>query len=203
MRSALAILSAAALSACATAAHVVYPVNQEATKARAGDYTLDPDHASVIFAVDHLGFSTFYGRFDTLSGRLHLDKDHPEASEAAITIAAASVDTRSKKLDDELKGAAMFDAGAHPDILFVTTKIVRTGDKTADVDGLLTIKDKTLPVALKAEFHGSGKFPGTNERRVGFDARTTIKRSAFGLDAWNGFVGDDVTLILAAEFTAK
>ncbi|MEK7753580.1 MAG: YceI family protein, partial [Acidobacteriota bacterium] len=37
-------------------------------------YTLDPYHTYPNFAVDHLGFSTIYGRFDKSSGKFTLDK---------------------------------------------------------------------------------------------------------------------------------
>jgi len=31
-----------------------------------GNYTLDPDHASLLFKINHLGFSNFIGRFNGL-----------------------------------------------------------------------------------------------------------------------------------------
>lgn len=192
-----------ALGACATAARVLYPVNDDALKVRAGDYVVDPAHTTVIFAVDHLGFSTFYGRFNEISGRLSLNTEQPEKSEAAIKIAAASLDTPSDALDEKLKAPAMFDAAAHPDILFQTTRVIRTGEKTADVEGLLTVKGVTKPLTLKASFHGSGTMPLTGAKAAGFDAKATFLRSDFGLNEWKGFVGDEVSLIIAAEFTAQ
>lgn len=202
-RTALAAASLLALAGCATAAHVLYPVNADALKVRPGDYEIDTAHTTVIFGVDHLGFSTFYGRFNTVTGRLALDTAHPEKSDVAVKIAATSLDTPSDELDEKLRGAEMFDAGRYPDILFESKRVVRTGEKTADVEGLLTVKGVTRPIVLKATFHGSGVMPLLNDRRAGFDARATISRSEFGLDAWKGFVGDEVTLIVAAEFAAK
>jgi polyisoprenoid-binding protein YceI len=201
-RAAASALLALALGACATAASVLYPVNENAFKARAGDYTIDPAHTTVIFAVDHLGFSTYYGRFNEISGRLTLDTEHPEKSEAAVRIAAASLDTPSDALDEKLKASEMFDAARHPEIVFATTRVVRTGDNAADVEGMLTVKGVSKPVTLKATFHGSGTMPLTGAKVAGFDAKATIKRSEFGLDAWKGFVGDEVSLIIAAEFAA-
>lgn len=202
-KSLIAASAAFALGACATAASVLYPVNDEAFKARAGDYVVDPAHTSVIFAVDHLGFSTFYGRFNAVSGRLSLDTEHPEKSAAAIKIASASLDTVSDALDEKLKAPAMFDAAGHPDILFTTTRIVRTSDNAADVEGVLNVKGVAKPVTLKATFHGSGTMPLTGAKAAGFDAKATIKRSDFGLNEWKGFVGDEVALIISAEFTAE
>lgn len=187
-------------ASCSTAARVLYPVNADALKARAGDYVIDSAHTTVIFGIDHLGFSTFYGRFDDVSGRLTLDTDNPERSETAVRISSASIDTPSDALDEKLRGEEMFDAAAFPDILFESRAVRRTGDATATVEGLLTIKGVTRPVSLAATFHGSGSAPLTNDRRAGFDATALISRREFGLDAWGGFVGDEVRLIIAAEF---
>ena len=37
-------------------------------------YTLDPYHTYPNFTIEHLGFSTIYGRFDKSSGKFILDK---------------------------------------------------------------------------------------------------------------------------------
>lgn len=193
---------ALALAGCATAASIVYPVNREALKARPGDYVLDPQHTNVIFAVEHLGFSTFYGRFADISGRLSIDPDDPAASDVAVRIAAASVDTLSDDLDEKLKGAGMFDAARHPDILFASTRVTTTGDNEADIEGVLTVKDVSGPLVIHAIFHGEGTDPATGRRTVGFDANAALKRSDFDLDQWSGFVGNEVRLIIGAEFVA-
>lgn len=194
----VALGAALILGACASVARVVYPVNTDAARAKPGDYALDPDHASVIFGVDHLGFSTYYGRFNEISGRLSIDPAAPEAAEAAILIKAASVDTPSAALNDKLRAA--FGAEAHPDILFVSTRISRTGEATADIEGALTLRGRTGPVTLRARFHGSGRAPIINDERMGFDASAVIRRSDWGVDDWKGFVGDEVSLIISAEF---
>lgn len=199
-RSALSFALLVFCASCATAARVLYPVNADALKARAGDYVIDPAHTTVIFSVDHLGFSTFYGRFNDVSGRLTLDTDNPERSETAVRIASASIDTPSDQLDETLRGKQMFDAAAFPDIVFESRTVTRTGDATATIEGVLTIRGVTRPVSLAAAFHGSGSAPLTNDRRAGFDATATLSRRDFGLDAWGGFVGDEVKLIIAAEF---
>ncbi|MEQ8934399.1 MAG: YceI family protein [Amphiplicatus sp.] len=194
---------ALALSGCATAASIIYPVNREALEARPGDYTLDPQHASVLFAVEHLGFSTFYGRFADISGRLALNGAEPPNSDVAIRIGAASIDTLSVDLNDQLKGDGMFDAAAHPDILFSSTRVSITGENEADVEGVLTIKGVSAPLTIHAVFHGGGTAPVTGARTVGFDASAALSRKQFGLDRWSGFVGDEVRLIISAEFVQE
>lgn len=203
LRMGASVATALVLGACATASSVLYPINETATNLRPGDYVIDPAHTTVIFAVDHLGFSTFYGRFNEISGRLSLNAEQPEKSNAAVKIAASSLDTPSDELDAKLRAPSMFDAAGHPDILFMTSRVVRTGDNTADVEGMLTIKGVTKPIVLKAVFHGSGTMPLTGAKVAGFDAKATVKRSDFGLNQWTGFVGDEVSLIIAAEFAKE
>lgn len=200
------LLAAAAvlmLSACATIASVVYPLNEEAAKAEAGTYELDPKHASVTWAVSHFGFSTYRGRFDQIEGSLDFDTDAPETSTVAVTIKTDSLHSGVPALDDLLWAATMFDAANHPEISFISRSVTRTGDKTADIDGILTIKDGQQPVILKAAFVGSGTNPLSGRQTIGFSATTNIKRSDFGLKEWLPFVGDDVSLTIDVEFFEK
>jgi polyisoprenoid-binding protein YceI len=81
-----------------------------------------------------------------------------------------------------------------------------------NVEGNLTIRDVTKPVALDVEYLGMGPVAiggrdlGT---QVGFQARTTVNRKDFGI-VWNKTVdqggvmlGDDVEIVIAvAAFTA-
>lgn len=197
-----AALALSGVAACASAASVLYPVNKDALKARPGDYVLDGAHATVLFGVDHLGFSTYYGRFNEMEGRLTLDADDAAQSAVAVSISAGSIDTPSDELDEKLKAASMFDAAAHPDILFASRRVIRSGERTATIEGALTIKGVTQLVALSAEFVGSGVMPLTNDHRAGFRATGKFSRKAFGLDQWSGYVGDEVTLTISAEFVA-
>lgn len=195
-------VACALLAACASVAGVIYPVSKDALEARPGDYVLDGDHATVLFSVDHLGFSTYYGRFNDLSGRLSLEIDDPSRSSVAVRIGAASIDTPSDELDEKLKSASMFDAAGYPDIVFESRSVARTGDNSATIEGALTIKGVTLPISLDAKFVGSGVTPLSNDRRAGFTATGKLSRKAFGLDQWSGFVGDEVALTISAEFIA-
>ena len=51
-------------------------------------------------------------------------------------------------------------------------------------------------------FYGSGKGM-MGETRTGFAAKTTIKRSEFGVDKYVPSIGDDVALEIEVEFTKK
>lgn len=188
------------LAACTSVVSVVYPLNENAAKARAGSYELDPDHASVLFAVSHFGFSTFRGRFDTLSGSLDLDIDNPENSSVTVIIETASIHTGVSELDTQLIANDMFAAAENPIIQFTSTSIDRTSDNTATINGILIIAGIAKPVALLARFVGSGTNPLTRKRTVGFYATATLQRSEFNLKKWVPFVGDEVEITIDVEF---
>lgn len=196
----LPLASFLALSACAAIASVVYPLNENGDRARAGAYTLDDDHASVVFRLNHFGFSEFRGRFDTLSGSLDLNVEEPEASVVTIDIDIAGLHTGVSELDEKLFAANMFDLATHPVANFTSTSITRLSENEARIDGVLTIKDVSKPVSLEARFVGSGVNPLTGRQTTGFSATGLLKRSDYGLDEWLPFVGDEVTIEIDVEF---
>src|SRR5210317_737544 len=81
----------------------------------ADDYTIDPTHTYVSFAVNHLGFSTMRGKFNQQSGSLQFD---PNAKKASVTIEidAASIDTGHQKRDDHLRSPDFLNAVENPTI---------------------------------------------------------------------------------------
>lgn len=191
------------LAACGTVASIVYPLNEQADRARAGAYELDPDHASVIFSVSHFGFSNFKGRFDGISGALDLNPDAPENSTVTIDIDMTSLHTGVEKLDEELSKPSMFDLATHHQATFTSSSVTRLSENEATIEGVLTIKDVSGPVSLQARFIGSGTNPLTGRQTIGFSATGTIKRSDFGLTEWLPFVGDDVSLQIDVEFNRR
>jgi polyisoprenoid-binding protein YceI len=173
-----------------------------ASTAHKGTYAIDPDHAQVIFMIRHMGLSTFYGRFGKVAGTLSVDPAAPEQSTLDVQIDMNVIDTHVAKLDGELK-EDVFESAKFPTATFKATKIVQTGDNTGTVTGDLTIKGITKSVTLNATFNGGRSSPiPFAPYRLGFDATGTIHRADFGLTGyiWGGFVGDDVTLAIEAEF---
>jgi len=194
------LITALLLGGCAAAARILYPVQLDPLKSKPGIYKLDPTHANIIFAVDHLGFSLHHGRFNQIAGSLELNTEAPEKSRVFIEVAAASIDTNNVELDQMLRDREMFDTANFPIITFESFKLTRIGEKAAAIEGYLTIKGVRKPLAIEATFVGSGINPLTGLATVGFSGKGRFKRSDFGLDRWLPFVGDEVNLILEAEF---
>ncbi len=182
-------------------AHAQAAANPDPAAAKAGAYAIEPHHTRVLFSVSHMGFTTWYGDFTDVSGKLTLDAAHPEASSLQVSIPTASVVTTNAKVDSELKD--WFEAAKYPAITFASTAVHQTGPSDADVTGDLTFHGVTKPVTLHAHFNGAGRNPIGIAYIAGFEVSGQIKRSDFGVAKFVPMVGDDVNLIISAAFERK
>ena len=122
-----------------------------------------------------------------------------------VAVNTTTIDTHVPELDSSVPND-LFQANKFPTATFVSTSVAKTGDNTGTVTGNLTIAGVTKPVTLHVTFNGGR---GTGEPmqpyRLGFDATATLKRSDFGLThvIWDGFVSDEVSLLIEAEAERK
>ena len=195
---AIAFVAAASLAACA---QLIKPQVTTAPEAlRAGAYRLDPDHATVLFKLDHLGLSTYVGRFDEIAASLDFDEAAPKAARLDVRIATASLDVNNPEFEDTLRGPAWFNAAEFPEARFVSTEIEVTGANTGRVTGDFTLMGVTQPVTLDVTFNGGARNLLTSRYTLGFAATGALSRSAFGLDRFVPAIGDRVMLEIHAEF---
>ena len=170
--------------------------------AQAADkYDIDPTHTQVQFTYNHLGFSNITGRFDEVGGEFLFDAADPTKSSVSITIPVSSISTGVDKLDEHLLKADFFDATQFPTATFKSTGVTAAGEGKLAVAGDLTIHGVTRPVVLDVTINGTGEHPMRKVPAAGFDARTQIKRSDFGVGAYVPAVGDEVTIAITVEAT--
>src|SRR5206468_11379907 len=94
-----------------------------ATDVPVGEYRLDPSHATLIFRVNHLGFSHFTSQFRKFDAALTLDPKHPERSQVTATIDPRSIEIVDPTLAADIQGAQWFDSGKFPQMFFRSTKV--------------------------------------------------------------------------------
>lgn len=145
----------------------------------AGTYAIDASHSRVGFSARHAMVTKVRGSFNEFSGSAVVADGKADIS---IEISAASVDTRSADRDGHLQSADFFDVANFPKITFKSIS-VKDGGEGIIVDGELTIKDVTKPLAIEFEYTGTAKDPFGNER-FGFEGAAEINRKDFGL-TWN------------------
>jgi len=181
------------------------------TDAPAGAYRLDKSHASLVFKIDHIGYSAYTGAFDDFDATLGFDPLRPETMNITATIDVGSLDIPAPPMGflDELKSAAWLNAVNFPSMSFRSTKVSRTAPNAARVEGMLDFRGVAAPVAFDAVFNGgyAGFPPYDPNARIGFSAKGSLKRSIFGVligiptpEAPVG-VGDEVAFEIEAEFT--
>ncbi len=171
-----------------------------AAQAAPQTYKLVKDHVDVTFSINHMGFSNTHGWFRDLDGVLVLDADKPEASKLEVTVDTGSVDTNQAQRDKDLQGAVWLDVAKFPQMTFVSTKVTRTGADTAEVQGDLTLHGVTKPLVLKTKMNKLGPSPFGATPTVGFTATGAIKRSDYGIATFLPAIGDDVAIVIDAEF---
>lgn len=144
----------------------------------AGTYAIDPTHTEIGFAVRHMAVAKVRGRFGTFDGVIHVGED-PADSSVSVTIDASSVDTRDGTRDAHIRSADFFDVEHHPSWRF-ESRSVTGGPSEWKVEGDLTIRGVTRPVALDAVLEGVVQDPYGNHR-VGFSATASVDRDDFGV----------------------
>jgi polyisoprenoid-binding protein YceI len=168
--------------------------------AQAADrYTIDPTHTQVEFTYSHFGFSNITGRFDTVESEFLFDVQDPTKSSVKVTIPMASLSTGVEKLDAHLLNADFFDAEKFPTATFTSTAVTAAGEGQLKVAGDLTIHGVTRPVVLDVTINKIGEHPMAKTPAAGFDARTVIKRSDFGVGNYAPAVSDEVTIEITVE----
>ena len=200
---ALAALAALLATSAAAQAPMRSPADPNPAAVQAGTYGVEPTHTRVMFAVSHMGFTTWFGDFTQTAGSLTLDPRNAAADTLDVTIQTASVATTNAKLDDELRDPTWFDAAKFPTIRFRSTKVTPTGPGRADVSGDFTLHGVTRPLVLHAVFNGAGANVMSKAYTVGFEGSGVIRRSDYGVTKYVPLVGDEVRVTISAAFEKK
>ena len=153
--------------------------------AHAATYEIDAAHTNARFAIDHFNTSTNVGDFFGLTGSMEFDKE-ARKGKIDITIPIDSLQTGSEAFTGHLKSADLFNAEAHPNMRFESTKFNYVGKgksrKLSSVDGNLTLLGQTHPVRLKADKFNCYDSPMAKAEVCGVDFSTTIDRTKWGMD---------------------
>lgn len=172
---------------------------------RGGAYTLDKDHAALLWKVNHLGFSPYVGRFNEFDATLDFDPEDIASSRLEVIVDTASLDVNNAAFAEQLRGSDWFNVENFPQAVFRTTSLVETiNDSNFVFRGDLTLLGTTVPVDINVTFNGGGRNMLTRRYTLGFSASVEFKRSEFGLDNLVPFgIGDDVELEIHVEFQAQ
>ncbi|MCO6381821.1 YceI family protein [Oceanicola sp. 502str15] len=178
---------------------------------KAGTYTLDPAHSSLIFEVNHIGISTFRASFDSFTVTLELDPANPATAQLTASIDVTSLDIPTPEPEGfraMLMAPPWFDAENHPQITLQSSAITLGEARNAQLAGTLTINGKSAPITMTVT--ALGGWEGNQydpNARIGFHAEGSFSRSAVGFDVGlpppgtTMGVSDEVIFSIDTEFT--
>jgi polyisoprenoid-binding protein YceI len=110
-------------------------------------YRFEPSGSTIGFRV-HQFLGTTHGKFTKFSGKIEIDREHPENSSVTAQIDVRSIDTRIKRRDDHLRSAEFFNVEKFPQITFKSRSVKQTGPQSGEILGGLTIHGVTRPITL-------------------------------------------------------
>ena len=170
--------------------------------AAAASYEIDGVHSGVVFKVNHLGFSNFYGRFNEIAGTFDFDTEAPDTASFDVTIKAESVDTHSERRDTHLRSPDFFNAKQFPVITLKSKSVKKTGDSTYQAKAELNLRGVKKEITVDITHVGSGEHPRFGVR-AGFETTFAVNRSDFGMNYMPEGLGDSVELTVFIEGSRK
>lgn len=175
-----------------------------AAAAEPATFEIDEDHFSVGFLVEHVGYADTLGQFLEAEGSFLYNESANALQSGEVVVRADSVFTNHERRDEHLRGDDFLDAGSHETIRFEATDWQPADDDPdrGTLKGELTLLGKTRPVSLDVTINKAAEYPfGHGKYTLGISARTTIKRSEWGMNYGvdKNLVGDEVQLIFEFE----
>jgi polyisoprenoid-binding protein YceI len=169
-------------------------------QAKPVDYTILTKISRVAFNLEHQGFIQLFGTLRVTQGTLTFDSDDWSKSHVDVSMPVSSLDMGDGPWNGQIRGddewAPLFKTTA---ITFHSTRIKRIDATHGTLTGDLTLAGVTKPVTLKLRVNKIGKNDVLDTPSVGFTATTTIKRSAFGIKAYEDLVGDAISVQIQIE----
>jgi polyisoprenoid-binding protein YceI len=137
-----------------------------------GSWTLDPARSEVRLESRHTwGLLPVHGVFGQVTGNGTVTAAGQVTG--TLTVAAGSIDTKSKMRDKDLRSAKIFDIASHPDIIY-TVDGMQPASGGVRVTGSLTVRDRTRPLSFDAKVSAAAG-------EVQLDAELPVNRADFGL----------------------
>ena len=137
-----------------------------------GSWILDPDRSQVRLQTRHTwGLRPLHGVFRQATGNGTVTAAGQVTG--TLTVAAASIDTKNKMRDKDLRSAKVFDIASHPDITY-TVDGMQPASGGVRVTGSLTVRGRTRPLSFNATVSAAAD-------EVRLDAEVPVNRADFGL----------------------
>jgi len=165
-------------------------------------YEIDPEHTTIAFMIDHIGYAETLGVFLEFEGGFTYDMDTQDLSDVTITVKTPSVESFNEARDNHVRNKDFLDVENFPVMTFTAAGGTPASDTTGTVEGELNLLGQTHPLKLDVTLNKAANYPfGHSRFTLGISARGTVIRSQYGMNyaVDNGLVGDEVQLIIETE----
>lgn len=151
------------------------------TQAAPVTYAIDASHTYPSFEADHMGLSTWRGKFNSTSGTVVLDAAAQRGT-VDLKIDIASVDFGHEEMNRHALAADILDAAQFPTATYRGAFANFAGGAPRELRGTLTLHGVTRPVRLQiVHFKCVQEHPINKRETCGADARGSFNRSDFGI----------------------
>ncbi|MEO8401588.1 MAG: YceI family protein [Gammaproteobacteria bacterium] len=152
-----------------------------------------PNKSSLTFTATQNN-SPVSGEFKTFTGDIHFDPAALKDSSIVIIVDMNSVKTSYGEVADSLRTPDWFNIKVFPRGVFKANAFVKTGDKTYQAKGTLTLRNKTIPVILDFELE---KYSQTDAVAKG---SVMLTRTMFGVGQGEWAKTDEVKNEVQVKF---
>lgn len=163
-------------------------------------YTLDPTHTYPSFEADHMGMSTWRGKFDRSEGWVELDRAAGQGR-LQVTVSLDSVDFGLDALNQWARGKDFFDVAHSPKAVYTGRLAGFVDGAPTRVEGTLSLHGVTRPMTLRIDHFKCMPHPVYKREWCGADALGSFDRAAFGLVAGKDW-GFDMKVALRIQVEA-
>ena len=162
--------------------------------AEAANWRIDPEHFSIAFEAEHIGYQQQLGFFLEGSGNFRFDSETDVLRSGRVEIVSGSLFSNHDDRDNHLKGRDFLNAEQYALIVFEASEYCPVN---GILRGDLTILGQTHAVDLEVKVNKQAIYPfGHRKETLGISASASIRRSRWGMDygVASNMVGDKVKL---------
>jgi polyisoprenoid-binding protein YceI len=149
-------------------------------------YNVEPMHTYPSFEADHMGISTWRGKFDRTSGSITMDREAGTGS-VRIVVDMKSADFGLEAMNKAAKSQELFDVAKYPKATFKGTLEGFTDGAPTRAVGTLEMHGRTNPVTLEIRKFKCIPHPMFKREACGADVYATLDREQFGMDAGKAY----------------
>ena len=156
-------------------------------------------HGTIDFSIGDSRIFRTTGSFKDWQGTLLVDDNDVPRSTVAVKVNTGSIEMLDPQQTSMLKDPDFFDVAKFPVMTYVSKVITRTGDTSLKVEGEVTLRGITRPMALDVTVTDRKPGAAAGARYARFRATGTLKRSEFGMTKYVEVVGDLVDISIRTD----